>query len=98
EQQVEAARQAARKQELDKMRGAATAGREQALKIEADKLAKELFDAARGKESEADGLARGQALSQATAAYQDAAQRYGEATRRAQAARQDRTEADQARA
>ncbi len=97
QQQEEAGRQASLKQDLDRARGAAIAGRDQALKGEADKLVRDVFEAGRTKEAEADGLARGPQVAQATAAYQDATQRYGEATRRAQVLRQDRAEADQAR-
>jgi hypothetical protein len=89
--------QVAVKQELDRARAAAIAGRDQALKGEADKLVKEVFEAGRAKENEADAFAKGPQLTQATAAYQDATQRYGEATRRAQVLRQDRAEADQTR-
>jgi len=72
--------------------------RDQALTSEADRLAKEIFDSGRAKESEAKGLLNKQAYAQAAAAYQDAAGLYGEANKRAQIVRQERTKADQARA
>src|SRR5262249_59870675 len=76
---------------------AAGAG-ERALKTGADQLARELYESARAKETEAAGLEGQQQLAAARQAYQDAAQRFGEALSRAQVARVAKDEADQARA
>src|SRR5581483_10293625 len=81
------------KSEMDRVRGAAGTGRDQAAKAEADKLARDLFDAARAKESQADSLAARQAFAEATAAYRDAAQGYDSALKRATVLRQERAEA-----
>ncbi len=94
----EAARVAALKADLDRGRAASSASRDQALKIGADRLAKDVFDGARAKESEAATLETQQSGAAAAQAYQEAAQRYGEALRRAQVAREAKAEADQARA
>ena len=72
--------------------------REQAVKAEADRLAKDLFDAAQAKQAEADGLASRQNFAAATPAYQDAAERYMEAAGRAQMAHEAKTQADTAKA
>jgi len=72
---------------LDQAHAAAAAHRQQALAVEADRLAKEIFEHAQARQVEADGLAERQDLATAAQAYQDAAERYGEAARRAQAAR-----------
>jgi serine/threonine protein kinase len=61
---------------MDKARSQAVATREQAEKSEADKLARDLYDAARGKEAQADGFAGRQQYAEATANYQDAQKGY----------------------
>ena len=93
----ETARLAALAQDLEAARGVAIAGRDLARKSEADRLATELFDAARSRESQAEVFANRQQLGEAVAAYRDAAQRYGEAVRRTQGVRQARSEAGEAR-
>ena len=50
-------------------------------------LARDLFDQAQIRQVEGDGLASRKELAAAARAYQDAAERYGEATARARAAR-----------
>jgi hypothetical protein len=62
--------------------------RTEALKGEADRLAKDRFDAARAREAEGNALAGRQELAEATKAYQDAAERYRDASTRAQMARE----------
>lgn len=96
---AEAARvAAAARQEMERARSGAVSSREQAHRSEADKFAKNLFDGARTREQEADGLASRQSFAAATQAYGDAALGYGAAAQRAQLIRAARSEADQARA
>jgi hypothetical protein len=72
---------------LEQAHGAAAARRQQALAAEADHLARDVFDQAQARQVEGDGLANRQDLAAAAQAYRDAADRYGEATLRARAAR-----------
>ena len=72
--------------------------RDQAVKAEAARLAKDLFSAAEGKLAEADAQARSQGFETANRTYQDAAERYMEAGLRASGVREARTQADSARA
>jgi serine/threonine protein kinase len=71
--------------------------REQALKAGAEALAKEAFDAAVSRHTEADRLARGASVTAAIPAYKDAASRYVEAERRAAAAGGLKAQAEAAR-
>jgi len=81
-------RQLARlKTSLDQAHAAVAARRQQALAAQADQLARDLFDQAQIRQVEGDGLASRKELAAAARAYQDAAERYGEATARARAAR-----------
>jgi len=72
---------------LDQAHAAVAARRQQALAAEADQLARDLFDQAQARQVEGDGLASRKDLAAAARAYQDAAERYGEAAARARAAR-----------
>ena len=72
---------------LEQAHAAAAAQRQQALAAAADHLAKDVFDQAQARQVEADGLENRQELAAAAQAYRDAAERYGEATLRARAAR-----------
>jgi hypothetical protein len=72
--------------------------REQAVKAEASRLAKDLFSAAEGKLAEADAQARSQGFEAANRTYQDAAERYMEAGLRASGVREAKAQADSARA
>jgi hypothetical protein len=83
---------------LERARGLAAASRERALRTGADRLARELFEGARTRESEAAGLEGRRQILAALQAYQDAVRGYGEALSRAQVARVAKAEADQARA
>jgi predicted Ser/Thr protein kinase len=83
--------------EVEQARSRLIANREQALKTEADSLAKDLFEAAHAKEAEGERLASAQNLTAARQTYQDAADRYEQAARRARPLREARTQADQAR-
>ena len=74
------------------------ARRDQAVKAEADRLAKNLFDAGQTKQAEATTLASRQSFVAATKAYQDAAERYREAADRARIMREARAQADSAKA
>ena len=75
------------KASLEQAHAAAAARRQQALAAEADRLAQDVFDQAQARQVEGDGLANRQDLAAAARAYQDAAERYGEAMLRARAAR-----------
>ena len=72
---------------LDQAHAAAAARRQQALSVQADQLARDLFDQAQARQVEGDGLASRKDLAGAARAYQEAADRYGEAATRARAAR-----------
>jgi hypothetical protein len=97
--QRQAGDEAARlKQEIDRVRAGAVSSREQALRIGADRLAREPFEAGRAREAEGASLEGQQQLAAALQAYQDASQRYGAAVSRAQVARPAKLEAEQARA
>jgi hypothetical protein len=72
---------------LDQAHAAAAARRQQALAVQADQLARDLFDQAQARQVEGDGLASRKDLAGAARAYQEAADRYGEAATRARAAR-----------
>jgi hypothetical protein len=82
---------------VEQVRSRVAARREQAVKAEADRLAKDLFDVAHAKQIEADGLLSRQNFAAASQAYQDAQERYMEATLRAQVVREARAQADSAR-
>jgi hypothetical protein len=86
------------KGEIERMRASTVSSREQALRIGAERLAREPFEAGRTREAEATALEGQQQWPAALQAYQDAAQRYGEAVSRAQVARPAKIEAEQARA
>ena len=72
---------------LDQAHAAVAARRQQALAVQADQLARDIFDQAQARQVEGDGLASRKDLAGAARAYQEAADRYGEATARARAAR-----------
>jgi PEGA domain len=82
---------------VDEARGRAQVAREHSLKLNAERLAKDLFDAATAKETEASQLGGRQRFAEAARAYQDAVDRYGEATRRTQAVLETRAQAERAR-
>jgi hypothetical protein len=75
------------KASLEQAHAAVAARRQQALAADAEHLARDVFDQAQGRQVEGDGLAKRQDLAAAAQAYRDAAERYGEAILRAQAAR-----------
>jgi len=83
----DARREAPLRISLDRAQSAANAQRQQALAAQADDLAKDLFDLAQARHGEADGLSKRQDLDAAARAYQDAAERYREATLQARASR-----------
>jgi serine/threonine-protein kinase len=72
---------------LDQAHAAAAARRQEALAAEADKVARDVFDQAQAKQVEGDNLVSRSNLAAATRAYQEAADRYGEAVIRARAVR-----------
>jgi hypothetical protein len=96
-QEAEEAAAAARRSTTE-MRTRALANRDQAVKGGAEALAKDVFASATARESEGDRLAGAQDMVAARQAYQDAADRYLEAGRRAKILQDARTAADQARA
>jgi serine/threonine protein kinase len=82
---------------VEQSRDRASARRQEALGLEAERLAKDVLDRAHAKQAEADQLVTSQSFAAAAQAYQDAATLYVEATARAQAMRQARSQADGAR-
>jgi hypothetical protein len=101
ERAAEAERQAIatrQRQDAEQVRARALASREQAVKAGADVLVKDVFGSATARQSEGDGLAGKQDMLAARQAYQDAAERYGEAARRAQILQEAKAVADKARA
>jgi hypothetical protein len=72
---------------LDQAHAAAATRRQEALAAEADKVARDVFDQAQAKQVEGDNLVGRKNLAAATRAYQEAADRYGEAVVRARAVR-----------
>jgi len=72
---------------LDEAHAAVAARRQEALTAEADKVAREVFDQAQAKQVEGDRLVSRNNLVAATRAYNEAADRYAEATVRARAVR-----------
>jgi serine/threonine protein kinase len=81
----------------DQSRKEMEARRDQAVKAEADRLAKNLFDAGQTKQAEATTLASRQSFAAATKAYQDATERYREAADRARIMSEARAQADSAK-
>jgi exonuclease SbcC len=82
---------------VEQWRGRVLARREEAVRTEANRLAKDVFDAAQAKQAEAEGLVGRQNYTAASLAYQDAAERYMEATQRAQGVREAKAQAESAR-
>jgi hypothetical protein len=72
---------------LDQAHATVAARRRQALAAEADQLARDAFDQAQARQVEGDSLSSRKDLAGAARAYLDAAEGYGEAERRARAAR-----------
>jgi serine/threonine-protein kinase len=75
---------------LDQAHALVAARRQEALTAEADNLARDLFDQAQARQVEGDGLVSRKDLTGAARAYREAAERYGEATLKARAARSTR--------
>ena len=73
---------------LEESRATVAASRQQALKAEAEQLAKGVFAAAQARHVQADGLVDRRDLAAAVQAYQDAAEGYRQAMLRAQSARE----------
>jgi hypothetical protein len=71
--------------------------REEAVRIEANRFAKDVFDAAQAKLAEAERLFSSRNYAAASLAFQDATARYLEATRRTQGVRADKSQAETAR-
>jgi hypothetical protein len=83
---------------IDTLRGTVVAARDRAVKAEAPALAPESLAKAEASQAEGERLSTARDLAGATQAYQAAAERYGEAEKQAQTRREQRTEADAARA
>jgi hypothetical protein len=83
---------------MERARVAVKEGRAAAVGAEAERLAKDVLEQARAKEAQADDLAARDSFAAAVAAYREAAARYAEAKRRAEAVLQARDGADRARA
>ena len=83
---------------LQHLRSTVLAARGRAVEAEAASLALETFSKAQAKTAEGDRLAAARNRVAATRAYTEAAEQYGEAARQAQTKREQRSEADAARA
>jgi Protein kinase domain len=88
----------AKREGLEQLRGTVAAARDRAIKAEAPALAPESLSRAEAAQAEGERLSTGQDLAGAAQAYQAASDRYGEAEKQAQTRREQRTEADAARA
>jgi len=75
------------KASVEQARAKARTRHEEAIAAEADRLAKDIFTAAQAKHVEADGLAARQSFAAAARAYDEATERYAEATAAGRAAR-----------
>jgi serine/threonine protein kinase len=82
---------------LDQLRATVAAARERASKADATALAVDVMSRAQAAQGEGERLSTAGDLKAATQAYQEAADRYGEAERVAQVKREQRTAADGAR-
>jgi hypothetical protein len=78
------------KASAEQLRARAAGRRDAAVKAEADRLAKDLFERGQAKQSDGDAQFGEQKFQAAAQSYQDAAQRYLEATARAQGVRDAR--------
>jgi len=97
ESAYQAAAQEAKKEESEAQQQVAALTREEAVRIEANRLAKDVFDAAQAKQAEAEGLLSRRNYAAASLAFQDVTGRYMEATRRTQGRRGDKSQAESAR-
>lgn len=100
ESQDRSVREAAEQQRatLEQLRNTVVAARDRAGKADAAALAVPLMSRAQAAQAEGERLATAGDLKAATQAYQEAADRYGEAERVAQVKREQRSAADAARA
>jgi serine/threonine protein kinase len=99
EMEARAGREAVEQQRaaLEQLRGTVVAARDRAGKAEAGALAVDVMSRAQAAQSEGERLSTAGHLKAATQAYQEAANRYGEAERIAQGKREQRGAADSAR-
>ena len=88
----------AKRESVDQLRGTVVAARDRAIKAEAVALSSAALPRAEAAQAEGERLLAAGNLAAATQAYQEAAGRYGEAEQQAQVKREQRTEADTARA
>jgi hypothetical protein len=86
------------KSSAEQSRGRTLSRRDAAVKADAERLAKDLFEGGQARQAEAEGLVTRENFQAATQAYQDAAERYMEAAIRAQGIRDAKSQADSARA
>jgi len=85
------------KQDSEAQQQVAVLVREEAVRVEANRLAKDVFDAAQAKQAEAERMVSRRNYAAASVAFQDATARYMEATRRTQVVR-EKSQAESARA
>ena len=88
----------AQRENVEQLRGTVLAARDRANKADAVALARAVLSRAEAAQAEGERLSAAGNLAAATQAYQEAAERYGEAERQAQVKREQRTEADAVRA
>jgi hypothetical protein len=88
----------AQRENVEQLRGTVLAARDRAIKADAVALTRAVLSRAEAAQAEGERLSAAGNLAAATQAYQEAAERYGEAERQAQVKREQRTEADAVRA
>jgi len=88
----------AQRENVEQLRGTVLAARDRAIKADAVALTRAVLSRAEAAQAEGERLSAAGNLAAATQAYQEAAERYGEAGRQAQVKREQRTEADAVRA
>ena len=88
----------AQRENVEQLRGTVLAARDRAIKADAVALTQAVLSRAEAAQAEGERLSAAGNLAAATQAYQEAAERYGEAERQGQVKREQRTEADAARA
>jgi len=84
-------------QQTEQAREKMSTARDEAVRVEADRFAKNLFDAAEAKQADAVGLFRRQKFTPAANAFQEAAGRYEEAAGQARTVRDAKARADRER-
>ncbi len=88
----------AQRENVEQLRGTVLAARDRAIKADAVALSRAVLSRAEAAQVEGERLSAAGNPAAATQAYQEAAERYGEAERQAQVKQEQRTEADAVRA